>query len=91
MIYVTLLKLGSNRFYERVEVEQLVTDYDIVCLQETWLTKQQEEELKTMRKGYNVVADCPNDESLGITLGRKKEGVAILWNNKYDEFIIPHK
>ena len=44
-----------------------------------------------MRKGYNAVADSPNDDSLGITLGRKKEGVAILWNNKYDEFIIPHK
>ena len=51
----------SIRCYERVEVEQLVTDYDIVCLQETWLTKQQEEELNTMRKGYN--ADSPNDDS----------------------------
>ena len=48
----------------------------MVCLQETWITKQQEEELKTMRKGYNAVANSPNDDSLGITLGRKKEGVA---------------
>ena len=46
-----------------------------------------------MRKGYNAVANSHNDDSLtlGITLGRKREGVAILWNNKYDEFIIPHK
>ena len=72
-------------------MEQLVTDYDIVCLQETWLVKQQEEELNTMRKGYNAIANSPNDDSLGVTIGRKKEGVAILWNNKYDEFIIPHK
>ena len=33
----------------------------------------------------------PPMTTLGITLGRKKDGVAILWNNKYDEFIIPHK
>ena len=44
-----------------------------------------------MRKGYNAIANSPNDDSLGITIGRKKEGAAILWNNKYDEFIIPHK
>ena len=44
-----------------------------------------------MRKGYKAVANSPNDDSLGITLGRKREGVAILWNNKYDEFSIQHK
>ena len=47
--------------------------------------------MRTMIKGYNAVANSPNDDSLGLTLGRKREGVAILWNNKYDEFIIPHK
>ena len=26
-------------FYDRLEVEQLLTDNDIVCLQETWLSK----------------------------------------------------
>ena len=36
------LKLGSNCFYDRLEVEHLLNDFDIVCLQETWLTKQQE-------------------------------------------------
>ena len=36
------LKLGYNCFYDRLEVEHLLNDFDIVCLQETWLTKQQE-------------------------------------------------
>ena len=85
------LKLGSNCFYERLEVEQLLSDFDIVCLQETWLTKQQEGELKVMRKDINAIANSPNDDSLHITAGRKKEGVAILWNNKFDQFIVPHK
>ena len=56
-----------------------------MCLQETWLTKQQEGELKVMRKDINAIANSPNDDSLHITGGRKKEGVAILWNNKFDQ------
>ena len=36
----------TNRIYERIEVEQLVTDCNIVCLQLTWLAEQQKGELK---------------------------------------------
>ena len=36
-------------------------------------------------------ANSPNDDSLHITAGRKKEGMAILWNKRFDQFIIPHK
>ena len=85
------LKLGYNCFYDRLEVEHLVNDFDIVCLQETWLTKQQEGELKVMRKDINAIANSPNDDSLHTIAGRKKEGVAILWNNKFDKCITPHK
>ena len=44
-----------------------------------------------MRKDINAIAYSPNDDSLHITAGRKKEGVAILWNNQFDKFITPHK
>ena len=83
------LKLHS--YYERLEIESLLDNNDIVCLQETWLAKQQEDDLKGMRSDYNAVSNSPNDDSLGITAGRKKEGVAILWKNSFDKFIIPHK
>ena len=73
-------------YYERLEVEQLLSN-DIVCLQETWLAKQ----LIAMRKDFNAVSNSSNDDSLHITAGRKKEGVAILWNNKFDKYITPHK
>ena len=73
------LKLGTTRYYERLEIEQLLDEYDIVCLQETWLSKQQEEELKCMRMDCNAVSNSPNDDSLCITAGRKREGVGILW------------
>ena len=39
------LKLGTTRYYERLEIEQLLAENDIVCLQDTWLSKQQEEQL----------------------------------------------
>ena len=34
------------------------------CLQETWLSKQQEEELKCMRVDCNTVSSSPNDDYL---------------------------
>ena len=74
-------------YYERLEVEKLLIDYDIICLQETWLSKQQEGDLKCMNKKCNAVANSPNDDSQGITVGRKKEGVAILWNSQLDTYI----
>ena len=57
----------------------------------TWLARQQEEELKAMRKDFNALSNSPNEDLLYITTGHKKEGVAILWNNKFDKYIIPHK
>ena len=85
------LQLGTNCYYERLEVEKLLIYYDIICLQETWLSKQQEGDLKCMNKKFNAVANSPNDDSQGITVGRKKEGVAILWNSQLDTYITPHK
>ena len=52
-----------------------------MCLQETWLSKQQVEALECMRVDCNAVSNSPNDDSLCITAGRKKEGVGILWKN----------
>ena len=74
------LKLGANCYYERLEVEHLLTDYNIVCLQETWLSKQQEGDLKCMNNVCNAVENSPNDDSHGIYIGRKK-----------DDSITPHK
>ena len=55
----------------------------IVCLQETWLSNQQEEELKCIWVDCNAVSNSPNDDSLCITAGRKKEGVGILWKKTH--------
>ena len=84
------LKLGTTRYYERLDIKQLLDEYDRVCLQETWLSKQKEEVLKCMRMDCNAVSNSPNDDSLCITAGRKREGVGILWKKHLDKFITPH-
>ena len=66
-------QLSKHRFSERLEVNQLLSVYDIVCHQETWLAKQQEEDLEAMRKGYNAVPNSPNDDSLCITADNEIE------------------
>ena len=66
------LKLGNNCYFERLEVEKLLVDYDI-CQQETWLSKQQQVDPKCMYKKCNAVANSPNDDSQGITVGRKRK------------------
>ena len=60
------------------------------CLSQYW-SKQQEEELKYMRMDCNALSNSPNDDSLCITAGRKREGVGILWKKHLDKFITPHK
>ena len=44
-----------------------------------------------MRKDCNAVSNSPNDDSLCITAGRKREGVGILWEKHLDKYITPHK
>ena len=54
-------------------------------------TKQQEGDLECMNNKCNAVANSPNDDACGVTVGSRKEGVAILWNTKFDRYITPQK
>ena len=44
-----------------------------------------------MNNKCNAVANSPNDDTCGVIVGRRKEGVAILWKTKFDSYITPHK
>jgi len=81
------LKLHS--YYERLEIEQLLNDN--VCHQDTWLAKQQDDGLRCMRDDCNAISNSSNDDSVCITAGSKREGVAIMLKNKFDKYTIPHK
>ena len=44
-----------------------------------------------MNNKCNAVVNSPNDDARDVTVGRRKEGVAILWNTKFDRYITPQK
>ena len=44
-----------------------------------------------MNNKCNAVANSPNDDTYGVIVGRRKEGVAILWKTKFDSYTTPHK
>ena len=69
----------------------MLADNDIGCLQETWLSKQQEGDLKYMNNKCNAVASSPNDDTCGVIVGRHKEGVTILRKTKFDSYVTPQK
>jgi exonuclease III len=83
------LKLGPSNHSLRYEVEQLLSRCDITCLQETWLSKQDSSDLSGLHMDFNSVSNSPNDDSAGLKLGRRKEGVAIMWHKKHNSYITP--
>ena len=44
-----------------------------------------------MNNKCNAVANSPIDDTCGVIVGKRKEGVAILWKTKFDSYITPHK
>ena len=44
-----------------------------------------------MNNKCNAVANSPNDDTCGVIVDRRNEGVAILWKTKFDSYITPHK
>ena len=79
------LKLGSN-ISQRYEVEKLLDCSEIVCLQETWLSKQDSGDLNGLQSNFNSVSNSPNDDTAGLLKGRRKEGVAILWHSPWEKW-----
>ena len=65
-------------------IGQLLCDYDIICLQETMLTKQECATLNCVRDdcyGYGV---SPVDASLRIIRGRPHGGVGFIWKKRLE-------
>ena len=80
------LKLGqseANRC-QRFVTDKLFARSDIVCLEETWLTKQDLCELNSLNPCFHgtgeVKVNCDNGPIQGCISG----GVAILWKTQYD-------
>ena len=66
---------------------QLLENCDILCLQETFLAKQDLKGLNSISDSFHGAGESTTDLSLGIKRIRIPGGVAILWNKKLDSAI----
>ena len=80
------LRLGSSKGdrARRTTVDNLLMKCDILCLQETFLSKQDLGLLSSFNKDFHGVGESTTDLSDGILRGRIAGGVAILWHKKLD-------
>lgn len=71
----------------RIVVDNLLENCDILCMQETFLAKQDLEKLNSLNDNFHGAGESTTDLSMGIVRGRIPGGVAILWNKKLDSLI----
>lgn len=71
----------------RIVVDQLLEHCDILCLQETFLAKQDLSGLNSINDGFLGAGESTTDLSFGIKRGRIPGGVTILWNKNLDSVI----
>lgn len=83
------LHLGNSAF-DRIRhavVYNLLQNCDFLCLQETFLPKQDLGKLNSLNDNFHGAGESTTDLSLGIVRGRIAGGVAILWHKKLDAVI----
>ena len=71
----------------RVEVDILLRKSDILCLQETFLSKQDLGGLNCVHDDFHGAGESTTDLSQGIIRGRIPGGVAILWHKRLDSVV----
>ena len=71
----------------RVVVDELLLNCDVLCLQETFLARQDLEGLSSVHDDFHGAGESTTDLSTKIVRGRIPGGVAILWNKKYDSLV----
>ena len=83
------LRLGQSAGdrARRVVIDQLLESTDILCLQETFLAKQDLDKLNSVHNDFHGAGESTTDLSAGIVRGRIPGGVAILWRKNYDPLI----
>ncbi len=68
-------------------VDRLLETCDVLCVQETFLPKQELERLNSLHKDFCGVVESTTDLSTRVVLGRISHGVAMLWHKKYDQLV----
>lgn len=70
----------------QIVVDQLLEQCDVLCLQETFLTKQDLEDLNSIRYNFRGAGESTTDVGDEIR-GQISEGVANLWDKRLDSCI----
>ena len=83
------LRLGQSAGDKarRIVIDQLFDSSDMLCIQETMLSKQDLERLNSVHNDFYGAGESTTDLSLGLVRGRISGGVAIFWQKKYDPVI----
>ena len=83
------LRLGQSEYDKtrRLVVEKLFKVADIVCLQETWLAKQDLAGLNSLNRNFHGIGESTTDLNDKHLRGRIPGGVAILWNTRHEHVI----
>ena len=71
------------------DIERLFKDSDIVCLQETWYTKQDLKHVNNLYDSFHGIGVSTTDYSDGIVHGHPPGGVTIMWDVKIDRYVRP--
>ena len=72
---------------KRLVVDALLNSSDVLCIQESWLAKQDLDKLNSLHPNFHGAGESTTDLSTSIVRGRIAGGVAILWNLKYDSMV----
>ena len=68
-------------------MDNLLQSVDILCLQETFLAKQDLGLLNSFNDNFHGAGESTTDLTMGIVRGRIPGGVAILWHKEMDSVI----
>ncbi len=71
----------------RTVVDKLMQNCDILCLQETFLSKQDLGKFNSFNDNFHGAGTSTTDLTMGIVRGRISGGVATLWHKKLDSVI----
>ena len=83
-----LPKDGSS-LYLRPDIVALLEKGDIVCMQETWYSKQDLDLIHNLHPNFSGTGVSTTDYHDGLVRGHPPGGVAILWRKKLDHVIKP--
>ena len=84
------LPRSAKTLHHRPSVNTIMNkDVDILCLQETWYSKQDLSCLNMLHEDFHGIGASTVDYSDGLRRGHNPGGVAILWRNAYDKYLTP--